>query len=109
MTAPRKNNDSRGAAGQIEVVADGQFRVSGDLDFHTVPQVWKSSLSLFNGHKSLTIDLSGVSRSNSAGLGLLIEWMRYAGSRGSTIKFLNLPEQMQQVAELCGVEEKLPV
>ena len=95
--------------GQIEAVADNQFRISGDLDFQTVPGVWKSSLSLFGGHQSLTIDLSGVSRSNSAGLGLLVEWMRYAKAQGCTIKFLNLPEQMLQVAQLCGVDEKLPV
>lgn len=107
MTA--KNNKSGNTTGQIQAIGDGQFQVTGDLDFNTVPQVWKSSVVLFNGQKSLTVDLSGVNRSNSAGLGLLIEWMRYADSRGCSIKFLNLPEQMHQVAQLCGVEEKLPV
>ena len=106
MTQPKKNN-SRQA--QIQVAGEGQFRISGDLDYQTIPQVLKSSQSMFAGQKSLTIDLSEVNRSNSAGLALLIEWMRFARSEGCSIRFLNIPEQMHQVAQLCGVEEQLPV
>lgn len=109
MKNPQKNNSAVNGANQIQATADGHFQISGDLDFRTVPQVWKASQSLFAGKQSLTIDLSGVNRSTSAGLALLVEWMRFADSKGYAIKFLNLPEQMHQIAQLCGVEEKLPV
>lgn len=103
---PKKNNSGQA---QIQVAGEGQFRISGDLDYQTIPRVLKSSQSMFAGQQSLTIDLSEVNRSNSAGLALLIEWMRFAKAEGCSIKFLNIPEQMHQVAQLCGVEEKLPV
>jgi len=99
------NNGSQ----QIKVSAEDKFLITGDLDFQTVPRVWNASQSLFANSRSLTIDLSGVESSNSAGLALLIEWMRFARSRNCSIEFLNLPDQMRQVAQLCGVEEKLPV
>lgn len=109
MTVAPKNNQASPGNGQINALGEGQFQISGDLDFQSVPEVWKVSQAMFAGKTSLTIDLAGVNRSNSAGLALLIEWMRFAESANSTIKFLNLPEQMHQVAQLCGVEEKLPV
>ena len=92
----------------LQVVSEGQFLISGDLDFGSVPVVWKASQSLFADSHSLTIDLSGVKHSNSAGLALLIQWMRYAASKDKTITFLNLPEQMKEIARVCGVDEKLP-
>ena len=106
MTSQRKNNSGKS---QIESGADGQFLITGDLDFQTVPRVWSASQALFADSKTLTIDLSGVNSSNSAGLALLIEWMRFAEEKNCSIKFENLPEQMRQVAQLCGVEDKLPV
>lgn len=108
MTSQGKSNANNGKS-QIQEMADGQFLISGDLDFQTVPRVLSASQSLFANSQKLIIDLSGVNSSNSAGLALLIEWMRFAESRNCSIKFLNLPEQMRQVAQLCGVEEKLPV
>ena len=108
MTSQGKNNAGNGKS-QIQSTAEGQFLITGDLDFQTVPRVWNASRSLFASSQTLTIDLSGVNSSNSAGLALLIEWIRFAESRNCSIKFQNLPEQMRQVAQLCGVEEKLPV
>lgn len=109
MTNQKKNSHTGAAEEQIQLQSDGQYLITGDLDFHTVPRIWSASQSLFAGGKSLTVDLSGVESSNSAGLALLIEWIRFADSNNCSIKFLNLPDQMLQVAQLCGVDEKLPV
>jgi len=104
MTNQRNNSSD-----QLKQVADGQFLISGDLDFQTVPGVLKASQSLFANNKSITIDLSGVNSSNSAGLALLLEWMRYADSNAHSLTFLHLPDQMKEIAQLCGVDDKLPV
>lgn len=109
MSRSPKNNGNRNAAEQIQVTAEGQFLVSGDLDFHTVPGILTASQSLIAGSQSITIDLSGVESSNSAGLALLVEWMRFADSKNCSITFQNLPNQMKQIAQLCGVDKKLPV
>lgn len=95
-------------AEQLQVKSDNELLVTGDLDYQTVPAVWKASLEIFDRASEITIDLSDVRSSNSAGLALLIEWMRVAKSKDCSIRFLNIPDQMQQVAQLCGVDEKLP-
>lgn len=107
MTRPQKN--SHGADAQIQSVDGGKFLISGDLDFTTVPGVWKASQLKFARTRSLVIDFSGVVRSDSAGLALLIEWMRYAKTNDTSLQFLNLPDQMLQIAQLCGVHGDLPV
>ena len=109
MTNQKKNKVGNNARAEVKVKSDGQFLITGDLDFHTVPNILDASKSLFAGGQSITVDLSGVESSNSAGLALLIEWMRYAESKNCSITFQNLPDQMKQVAQLCGVDEKLPV
>lgn len=100
---------SNNGSEQLQVKSDSELVVTGDLDYQTVPAVWKASLNLFDRASEITIDLSEVHSSNSAGLALLIEWMRVARSKNCSIRFMNIPDQMQQVAQLCGVDDKLPV
>jgi anti-anti-sigma regulatory factor len=56
----------------------------------------------------ISIDLAGVTRSDSAGLALLIEWLRESEQLGKTITFLNMPAQMQSIARVCGLDGILP-
>ena len=105
MKRQSKNNGGT----SLEQLADGEFKISGDLDFQTVPAMWQKSLALFANCPSIQIDLSGVNRSTSAGLALLIEWMRFARSRNLSIAFHNLPIQMREIARVCEVETKLPI
>jgi phospholipid transport system transporter-binding protein len=53
------------------------------------------------------IDLAGVTASDSAGLALLIEWLSVAKSAGRSLRFENIPSQLQQLARLSEVEELL--
>jgi phospholipid transport system transporter-binding protein len=50
-----------------------------------------------------------VQRSDSAGLALVLEWMREVQGRGSVLKLRNLPEQMRALARLSGLQGLLPV
>ena len=93
----------------IEQIETGHFKITGRLDFETVPAVWQKSLGLFSQCESLEIDLSDVEHSNSASLALLIEWMRNAKTNKQSIRFHHLPLQMQEIAKLCGVEKDLLV
>jgi phospholipid transport system transporter-binding protein len=49
-----------------------------------------------------------VTRSDSAGLALLIEWLRESERLGKSITFLNMPAQMQSISRLCGLDGVLP-
>lgn len=91
----------------IEQFEAGHFKMTGVLDFETVPAILQQSQALFSACDSLDIDFSAITRSNSAGLALLIEWMRNARVNNQPIAFHHLPEQMQEIAKLCGVDKDL--
>ncbi len=92
----------------IEKIRDGHFLVRGALRFETVPGVWREGLRVLSGTSSLVLDLKGVTRSDSAGLALLIEWMREARRRKAQIHYRNIPSQMQAIARVSGLESLLP-
>ncbi|WP_455221887.1 STAS domain-containing protein [Kaarinaea lacus] len=93
----------------LDKVDEGHFKISGVLNFETVPMVWQKSQSLFRGCASLAIDFAEVTHSNSAGLALLTEWMRLARANNQTIVFHHIPTQMQEIARVSGVAQDLPV
>jgi phospholipid transport system transporter-binding protein len=51
------------------------------------------------------VDLGGVGESDSAGLALLIEWLRMAKQSGKEIHFANVPEQIEALARISEVED----
>jgi len=103
-TNPNPKNNSA----SLEQTSNGRYAIAGELNFQSVPVVWEQSQQLFGSSNSIEIDLTGVVRSNSAGLALLIQWMRYAKSSNKSIAFHHIPEQMQEIAKVCGVDKYLP-
>ncbi|MDT8310738.1 MAG: STAS domain-containing protein [Methylophaga sp.] len=85
------------------------LRVSGDLTIDEVPDYLKQSEVLFSQLTVLRIDLSAVSRSDSAGLALLIRWMREASASGKDIIFEQMPAQMLAMAAASGLDTILPL
>lgn len=89
----------------------GRFQVSGELSFSTVNDVLAQSReTLFAPPAAqLDLDLGGVSRADSAGLALLIEWMRMARAAQCEIRFHHLPEQLLAIARAGELDGLLPV
>ena len=97
------------AESRIEETGHGSWMLVGDLSFATVP-TFRGGLDINSADRPrISIDLAGVTRSDSAGLALLIEWLRESERLGKTITFLNMPAQMQSIARVCGLEGILPV
>jgi len=89
---------------RIEEAGHGSWVLVGDLSFTTVPEL-RGGLDIKSADRpQISIDLAGVTRSDSAGLALLIEWLRESERLGKTITFLNMPAQMQSIARVCGLE-----
>lgn len=92
----------------VRFETDGEqvYRIIGELNISTVPQLLKDMSVLFsvNG-ESRVIDLTEVSRSDSAGLALLLEWQRLAEQQDIQLSFRNLPEQMQAIIQVSGLEK----
>ena len=84
------------------------FMLRGVLDFRTVPDLDKQSRVLFGTRKEVTVDLSGVTRANSAGLALLMEWVQMARRGGRNFRFANIPEKLLSLARVTELDEFLP-
>jgi phospholipid transport system transporter-binding protein len=91
----------------LEVLGNGRFKVRGPLDAETVTELLEGSEKAFRGEKSLEIDLGGVPEGDSAGLALLIEWVRRARKQKQQLQYKNLPTQLAALARISQVDELL--
>jgi len=82
--------------------------VAGALTFETVPRLYQNSSSWFTGAGDLTIDLAQVERADSAGLALLIEWLRRARAANRSLRFANIPVPVQTLIRINGLQDALP-
>jgi phospholipid transport system transporter-binding protein len=82
--------------------------VTGALTFETVPGLYQNSSSWFADEGELTIDLAHVTRTDSAGLALLIEWLRRAQAANCKLRYANIPMQVQTLIRVNGLQDALP-
>ena len=87
--------------------ADGIWLLQGELGFMSVPSVLHHAGVNMLGKEQITVDLKGVDRADSAGLALLVEWLRESEIAGNRIEFVNVPAQLLSIARVCGLEEIL--
>ena len=95
------------ATATAERVGD-TLRVRGDLGFDSVAELWARAETPLLDESVLRIDLGGVRRSNSAGVALLVEWLREARQRQQVLLFTNVPAQMRAIIEVVDLETLLP-
>ncbi|MGD8998837.1 MAG: STAS domain-containing protein [Granulosicoccaceae bacterium] len=102
-------NGGRTGSAKLERLGDGSYRLLGELSFASVPAVRRVGLETFVADSDIRLDLAGVSRADSAGLALLIEWLRYARQRNKTLHYLNMPPQMLAIARASSLDQILPL
>jgi phospholipid transport system transporter-binding protein len=95
------------ATTRFEVLEGARSRVCGTLHFTTVTKLLDGGSEAIANGRAAVIDLSGVKDSDSSGLALLIEWLSVAKAAGRTLRYENIPIQLQQLARLSDVEELL--
>lgn len=88
-------------------IVDDSISVSGVLNFETVPALMKQAEQLFKNQQQVSVDLAGVTDSNSAGLAFLLEMLRTIKSQNKSINFKNLPKQIAIVASAYGIDSEL--
>ncbi|MDR3490760.1 MAG: STAS domain-containing protein [Gammaproteobacteria bacterium] len=86
---------------------NNSYIVRGELDFTNVNELWKQSLPLLAKETQLNFDFTHVGASNSAGIALLIEWIKYANKQNKKIHFVNIPAQLQSIINVSGIENIL--
>lgn len=98
------------ALAKIEVEGD-TLTLSGVLDFDTVQVLqvdgarWVETLA----PAAFTLDLAGVTYSSSAGLALLLDWLRTAQQVKKQPCLRGMPADMLALARVSGLEGILPL
>lgn len=88
----------------------GVLRVSGELSFTTVTALLEQSRPLMDSAQGwLVMELADVNRVDSAGLALLIQWMRMAREKSVDILFRHVPEQLLAIARASDLDQILPL
>lgn len=92
---------------RLEALGNGRFKVYGALNAETVTELLERSEEAFRGATSLEVDLANVPEGDSAGLALLIEWLRLAKQHQQQVHFKNVPEPIAALARISEVENLL--
>ena len=91
------------ADASLTQAGEGEARLSGVLDFSTVPGLWLELRGLIGEGSALDLSLSGVTSSNSAGLALLVEALQKASSGACKLRFQDVPQDLVDLAELSNL------
>jgi phospholipid transport system transporter-binding protein len=87
----------------------GHFRLGGALSFDTARAVLEKGTAAFAGQQRVSLDLSGITHADSAGLAVLLTWVGRARRDGRAISYTGLPPQLARIARVCGVDGLLGV
>lgn len=87
-----------------------RLQLSGVLEHANVPTLREQGRALIGqGSGPLVLDCAGVERSNSAGLALLLAWLRDAQAAGRPLTIAGLPSELRQIADVSDALELLPL
>lgn len=77
------------------------------MSFTTAERILRESEDLFAQHTQLDINLSQVTKTDSAGLALLLEWITWANHSVREIRFSDVPQRLHAIAETTEVDHLL--
>ncbi len=83
----------------------GRYAVDGDLTFPAMDKKIVSSFGFLSTAKHITLDFGKVGNADSAGLALILEWIKHARTKRVQLRFINLPAQILNLAKLCGLDD----
>lgn len=93
----------------VTIQPNGVVAVAGAMVFSEVSALLERSDAAFSSRQSLVFDLSAVEKTDSAGLALIIEWMKRANESGQDICFKQLPKQLLDIAGVSELEQVIPM
>lgn len=92
---------------KLEDLGNGSFTLSGEMGFDTAGRILRDSEPVFEEHTRIEVDLAGVTKTDSAGLALLLEWITWANHTVREIRFLNTPDKLHAIARTTEVDDLL--
>jgi phospholipid transport system transporter-binding protein len=95
----------------ITEATPGVLQLVGVLDYRSAPALREQGGKLLKASPAAAcvIDCRGVEKSSSVGVSLLLAFMRDASANRKTLSVRNLPNDMREIASVCGLLEILPL
>ena len=92
---------------KLEIIerGNGYFIINGDLTVSNINKDTLQALPLSISIRVITLDLNQVGLTDSAGLALMIEWIKYARKKRIQTVLKNIPEQLHNIAKLSGLDK----
>ena len=91
----------------IVVAGNGNLRVNGNIDFTNVVKLRALGYDFIAKQDSVIFDLTNITIGDNSILSLLISWLRYAKKLRKSLGFVNLPQQLVDMARLCNLDSIL--
>ena len=93
---------------QIKLTQQG-FQLSGSIVYASVSRLLKEGSSFLESYQetSVSISCNEVSRVDSAGIALLIEWKRWCNNHDKKCQIIGLPMQAQSLVETYRLQKVL--
>ena len=93
----------------IQVGAEGSLVAAGELSFATARAACIAGARAVRAAATptVTIDCGGVTRADSAGVAVLVEWLRVGRKAGREVRYVNLPSTVVAIARLSELDSLL--
>ena len=104
---------SRETGNQVRVgisePTSGRIAVTGELTFASARDARQLGVLVLESSRAdrLVIDCGGVTRADSAGLAVLLDWMAWGRRKARPISLENLPPSLVAIARISEVDELL--
>ena len=92
---------------ELNDLGEGHFALNGEMTFETAERILVVSEEPFEQHTRIEVDLGGITRADSAGLALLLEWITWANHTVREIRYKEMPERVLAIAKTTEVDPLL--
>jgi anti-anti-sigma factor len=94
---------------KVEVNKDGVIRISGDITIVNLESIYQEMTKIYNNEiQCSAIDMSGVEEIDTAGLQMLLSFIKSFQEIGSDIKCVVNPK-VKELVSLTGLENRFHV
>jgi phospholipid transport system transporter-binding protein len=94
--------------GRFRLDPEGIAAIEGEMTLDTVADLHRQAQAAGrNQARFAGVDLARVSRVDSSGLALLLEWQAARARADGRLAIRNAPRDLLQLAALCGAQELL--
>jgi phospholipid transport system transporter-binding protein len=93
----------------VTEAGEGRFVVTGELTFATAREAREAGVVALekSSAQRIVVDCAGVTRADSAGLAVLLDWLAWGRRKSRAVSLTNLPESLVAIARISEVDELL--